>query len=134
MFEPDTWKRLSELVDELREMRGVRSSRNALLISVLADGLPSDEDAALDLVGRHDLELADRGGYVRRRQHTVKLPELLLEPLDRLGRAARAHGFAGGRSAIINAILALRGPKSVEEAERLVNRARRARAAAVVHS
>jgi hypothetical protein len=134
MFEPDAWERLSELVGELREGRGVRSSCNALLVAVLADGLPADEQAALDLVGRHDLELADRGGDVRRRQHTVRLPEGLLEALDRHGRVVKAHGFDGGRSAIINAILALRGPKSVEEADRLVHRVRRARAAAVVQA
>ncbi len=37
MFEPETWKGLSDLVDALREERCVRSSRNALLVAVLAD-------------------------------------------------------------------------------------------------
>ena len=41
MFEPSTWKRLCDLVDELREERGVRTSCNALLVAVLADGLPA---------------------------------------------------------------------------------------------
>jgi len=134
MFEPAAWDGLSRLVDELRDGGGLRTSRNALLTAVLANALPSDELGALDLVGRHDLELADRGGDVRRVQHTVRLPEALLHPLDRLGRAVRAQGFEGGRSAIVNAVLELRGPKSAEEAEHLVHSARRARAAAVIRA
>jgi len=134
MFEAEVWEALTATVKELRDQRQVRASRNALLVALLVRGLPGDERAALDLVGRHDLELSDRGMTARRKQHTVRLPEPLIEGLDRLGDSVRAAGFEGGRSALINAIVALRGVPDAEAGAALLQAARRARAAAVVQA
>lgn len=134
MFEGEIWEGLTALVKELREQRQLRASRNALLVAVLVRGLPGDERAALDLVGRHDLELSDHGGTARRKQHTVRLPEPLIERLDRLGDGVRAAGFNGGRSALVNAIVALRGAADVEAGAALLQASRRARAAAVIQA
>ncbi len=134
MFEAEVWEGLTAIVNELRDQRKVRASRNALLIALLVRGLPVDERAALDLVGRYDLELSDRHITARRKQHTVRLPEPLIEGLDRLGESVRAAGFEGGRSALINAIVALRGAADAEAGAALLQAARRARAAAVIQA
>jgi len=134
MFEADLWERLTATVREIRDQGQVRASRNALLIALLVRGLPGDERAALDLVGRYELELTDRGITARRKQHTVRLPDPLIEGLDRLGESVRAAGFEGGRSALINAIVALCGVADAEAGAALLQAARRARAAAVVQA
>ena len=134
MFEAEVWEALTATVKELRDQHQVRASRNALLVALLVRGLPGDERAALDLVGRHDLELSDRGMTARRKQHTVRLPEPLIEGLDRLGDSVRAAGFEGGRSALINAIVALRGVPDAEAGAALLQAARLAGAAAVVQA
>jgi len=74
MFEAEVWEALTATVKELRDQRQVRASRNALLVALLVRGLPGDERAALDLVGRHDLELSDRGTTAQRKPHHVRLP------------------------------------------------------------
>jgi len=61
MFEAEVWEGLTAIVKELRDQRKVRASRNALLIALLVRGLPVDERAALDLVGRYDLLAAVLG-------------------------------------------------------------------------
>lgn len=134
MFEAEVWESLTTTTKELRERRQLRASRNALLVALLVRGLPVDERAALDLVGRHDLELSDRDVSARRKQHTVRLPEPLIESLDRLGESIRAAGFQGGRSALINAVVALNGVPDAEAGAALLQAARRARAAAVVQA
>ncbi len=134
MFEPQIWTALVGCVDELREEQAVRSSANALLVAVLATQLPERVEEALDLIGRHELELADRGAEPRREQHTVRLPSPLTGRLDRLARGVREAGFDGGRSALVNAVLALRLPSNSEQAATALQGPRRARAAAVIRA
>jgi len=134
MFDPDVWAHLETLSTCLRDERGVRLSVNALLALVLADRLPKDPDQALDLVGRRELELADRGPTPRREQHTVRFPRGLLDRYSSFGAAAKRQGFQGARSAVVNAVVALRGPADVEQAAALEQSARRAHAATAVRA
>lgn len=131
MFDPDLWIKLVELVAELRT-EGIRLSVNALLVLTLAEGLPADEAAALDVVGRRELALCDREPQPGREERTVRPPRKMLERYTALGKAAAAHGFPGARSAVINAVVAITGPQTAPEALALEIRARRARSAAVI--
>ena len=131
-YPPSTlWIKLVELVAELRT-EGIRLSVNALLVLTLAEGLPADEAAALDVVGRRELALCDREPQPGREERTVRLPRKMLERYTALGKAAAAHGFPGARSAVINAVVAITGPQTAPEALALEIRARRARSAAVI--
>lgn len=131
MFDPDLWIKLAELVAELRA-EGVPLSINALLVLTLAEGLPVDDAAVLDVVGRRELALCERGSLSKPEERTVRLPRCLLEPYTTLGKTAAAHGFRGARSAVVNAVVEIAGPQTPAEARALETRARRARSLAVI--
>jgi len=130
-LDDDLWARVVELAEGVNARGGHRASTTAVLATALAFACPEGEVEALDLVARRELELTDRR-QVGRSEHNVRLPAQLRRRLDELAKAVRAAGFPGGRSALVNAILALRAPADAQAAAEQLDRLRRARAAAFV--
>ena len=129
-LDDELWTRIVELAEGVNARGGHRASAAAVLAAALAFGCPEGEVEALSLVARRELELADPRRQVGRSEHNVRLPAQLRRRLDELAKAVRAAGFAGGRSALVNAALAVTGPVDAREAAEQLDGVRRARAAA----
>lgn len=128
-LDDELWTRVGELAEGVTARGGGRASTTAVLATAIAFACPDGEAEALSLVARYELEPASRRGEVGRSEHNVRLPAQLRRRLDELAKPVRAAGFGAGRSALVNAALAMGGPADAREAAEQLDGVRRARAA-----
>lgn len=131
-LDDELWTRVVQLAEELTARGGGKASTTAVLATALAFACPEGEAEALSLVARYELEPAYRRGAVARSEHNVRLPAQLRRRLDALAKPVRAAGFAAGRSALVNAALAVSGPGDAGEAAEQLDGVGRARAGALL--
>jgi len=131
-LDDEVWTMVVELAGGVKARGGYRVSTTTVVATTLAFACPAGDAEALDLVARHELELTQGPGGRERSEHNVRLPRRLRRRLDELAKSVRAAGFAGGRSALVNAVLARRAPVDAQAAAEQLDQLRRARAAAFV--
>ena len=130
----ELWERVVELAEAVGARQSRRASTTAVLAATLAFACPSSEAEALDLVARRELQEGQPAGAGQRTEHNVRLPRELRRRLDELAKSVRGAGFPGGRSALVNALLAQRLPADGNAAAEQLDQLRRARAAMFVRT